>query len=468
MTSGEPEIDPHGSDIARFYDHHRTAQHIAARTTEGYNKTYGIVHPQEQWASNRPIKLSPAYERQKALGAEFFEAAGWERPYWYNANKPLLDEYGDRVMPRAAEWESRWWSPIINAEHLAMRDRVGMVDLSAFVIFDVTGPGACDYLERLCVNRVDVPVGRTVYTPLLNGSRRDPRRPHDHAPGPRPLPRRDRRRHGHARQEALHRRAAGGRLGAAPRRDEPVDDDRAVGPAGARRAGLVTSDDVSSRGFPFLTSKAVDIDGVRTLASRISYVGELGWEIYVPIEQGLRVWDAIWEAGKPHGLAPVGIGTYAVTARIEKGYRAHGAELELDFDLVEAGMARPTVKDADFVGREAYLRQRSEAPVAVLCTLTVDDPDVEERRQALHAGPRADRHPRRRAADRREGPAVVRDLGGFGPVDREAPADGLPAARPGVEGNQLAVEYFGELYPVTVAVAGATPLFDPENARIRS
>ena len=118
---------------------------------------------------------------------------------------------------------------------------------------------------------------------------------------------------------------------------------------------------MSHAGFPFLTSKAVDIDGVRTLASRISYVGELGWEIYVPIEQGLRVWDALWEAGKPHGMVPVGIGTYAVTARLEKGYRAHGNELELDFDLVEAGMARPTVKDRDFIGREAYLRQRVEA-----------------------------------------------------------------------------------------------------------
>ena len=240
-----------------------------------------------------------------------------------------------------------------------MRDRVGMVDLSAFVIFDVTGPGACEYLERLCVNRVDVPVGRTVYTPLLNPAG------------------------GILADLTIMRLAAttfrvvtgggmgmrdkklftdalpGGRLRPAPRRDEPVDDDRALGAAGARRARAAsTSDDVSHAGFPFLTSKAVDIDGVRTLASRISYVGELGWEIYVPIEQGLRAWDAIWEAGQPHGLVPVGIGTYAVTARLEKGYRAHGAELELDFNLVEAGMARPTVKDHEFVGREAYLRQR--------------------------------------------------------------------------------------------------------------
>src|SRR3954469_1347429 len=142
MTNNEPEIDPHGSDINRFYDHHKTWQHIQVRTVEGYNKTYGIVHPSEQWESNRPIKVSPFYEREKALGAVFFEAAGWERPYWYGSNEKLLAEYGDRVMPREAEWESRWWSPIINAEHPAMRDRVGMVDLSAFAIFDITGPGA--------------------------------------------------------------------------------------------------------------------------------------------------------------------------------------------------------------------------------------------------------------------------------------------------------------------------------------
>ena len=122
----------------------------------------------EQWASNRNVRLSPVNIRQRELGAEFFEAAGWERPFWYGVNEPLLAEYGDRVMPRAAEWESRWWSPIVNAEHLAMRDRVGLVDLAAFAIFDVTGPGATAYLQGLVVNQVDVPIGRVIYTPLLN------------------------------------------------------------------------------------------------------------------------------------------------------------------------------------------------------------------------------------------------------------------------------------------------------------
>src|SRR5262249_17519532 len=98
----------------------------------------------------------------------FFETAGWERPNWYESNAPLLAEYGDRVMPRRYEWDARWWSPIINAEHLAMRERAGMVDLSAFALFDVTGPGACGYLETMAVAQMDVPVGRVVYTQMLN------------------------------------------------------------------------------------------------------------------------------------------------------------------------------------------------------------------------------------------------------------------------------------------------------------
>ena len=122
MTDGKPEIDPHGSDIARFHAHQTARHHVKARSAEGFNKTYGIVHPAEQWASNRDVRLSPFNTRERELGAVFFETAGWERPFWYASNEKLLEEYGDRVMPRAAEWESRWWSPIINAEHLAMMD----------------------------------------------------------------------------------------------------------------------------------------------------------------------------------------------------------------------------------------------------------------------------------------------------------------------------------------------------------
>jgi glycine cleavage system aminomethyltransferase T len=468
MTNGEPEIDPHGSDIARFYDHHKTKQHIDARTSEGFNKTYGIVHPMEQWASNRGVRLSPFYEREKELGAEFFEAAGWERPYWYGTNERLLAEYGDRVMPREAEWESRWWSPIINAEHLAMRDRAGLVDLSAFAIFDISGPGALAVLERLCVNKIDVAPGKTVYTPLLNSA-------------------------GGILADLTVMRLAWDRFrvvtgGGMGMRDKklfmdalPADGSAQLqdltsslttiglwGPRARDILSAVTSADVSHTGFPFLTSKTIEINGVRVLASRISYVGELGWELYVPIEQGLRVWDALWDAGKPHGMVPVGIGTYAVTSRLEKGYRAHGNELELDFNLVEAGMARPTVKDADFVGKAAYLKQRESPPVAVLCTLTLDDPTSKSgvKRYMLGREPilSADGRPLIDAHGRR---SYVTSAGSGPSVGKHLLMSYLPPDVAKV-GTKLLVEYLGEQYPVTVAVAGATPLFDPENARIKA
>ena len=470
MTNGEPEIDPHGSDIARFYEHHKTAQHIAARATEGYNKTYGIVHPMEQWASNRPIRLSPAYDRHVELGASFFEAAGWERPFWYGTNEGLLGEYGDRVMPRKAEWESRWWSPIINAEHLAMRDRAGLVDLSAFAIFDITGPGALAALERLCVNKVDVPVGRTVYTPLLNA-----------AGGI--LADLTIMRLGDERFRVV----TGGGMGMRDRKifqdGLPTDGTAQLhdltsafttfglwGPRARDILGAAAdgSTDISHKGFPFLSSKTVDIDGVRALASRISYVGELGWEIYVPIEQGLRVWDALWRAGQPHGLVAVGIGTYAVTSRLEKGYRAHGAELELDFNLVDAGMARPTLKDADFVGRAAYERQRAADPVAVLSTLTVDDPTSSTGVKRYMLGREPILTPDgQRIVDAKGRGSYVTSAGSGPSVGKHLLMSYLPSEHAMV-GTKLLVEYFGERYPVTVAVAGATPLFDPENARIRS
>jgi hypothetical protein len=168
MVKGASEIDIHASDISRCYEYARTKTHVIDRTSEGWIKTYGIVHPREQWESNRNVRVSPFYPREIELGAVFFETAGWERPQWYESNEKLLEEFGDKVIDRPHEWDSRWWSPITNAEHLAMRDRVAMVDLTAFAIFDVSGAGALDYIQKMAVNQMDVAVGRAVYTPLLD------------------------------------------------------------------------------------------------------------------------------------------------------------------------------------------------------------------------------------------------------------------------------------------------------------
>src|SRR5206468_3153652 len=168
LVKGEPQIDLQSSDVARFYDEQRTPEHIKGRASEGFNKTYGIVHPGEQWESNRRVRSSPFYEQEQQLGAVFYEAAAWERPHWYESNAGLVEEYG--VAGREHEWDARWWSPIINAEHLAMRDRAAMFDLTAFCIFDVVGPDALESVQKVAARQMNVPAGRVIYTPVLTPS----------------------------------------------------------------------------------------------------------------------------------------------------------------------------------------------------------------------------------------------------------------------------------------------------------
>jgi glycine cleavage system aminomethyltransferase T/glycine/D-amino acid oxidase-like deaminating enzyme len=468
MVHGQSEIDLHGADIARFHPHQRSRAHVRARAAEGFNKTYGIVHPQEQWASNRDVRLSPFHKREHELGAVFFETAGWERPHWYQSNAGLLDEFGDRVTRRTAEWESRWWSPIINAEHLAMRERAGMFDLAAFAIFDVTGPGALAAVQGVALRQMDVPVGRVVYTPVLapaGGFRSDltiMRLGDEH-----------------------FRVVTGGATGMADRkwfRDHLPAEGSAqladltsalatVGLWGPRARDIlagVTSADVSDAGFPFGTCREVDAGTVRVLASRISYVGDLGWELHVPMEQGAMLWDMLWEAGRPRGLAACGIGVYGTTGRLEKCYRAYGAELDTEYDVVEAGMTSPRVKAEDFVGKEAHLRHREEEPAAVLCTLTVEDHRSRsgEKRYMLGGEPILTGEGSA-LVDRKGRRSFVTSAGAAPSVGKHVLMAYLPPEHASA-GAELAVEYMGERYPVTVAVAGSTPLFDPGNSRVRS
>ena len=467
MSGVTPEIDIHEADIARFYGHQRTAAHVTARAQEGFNKMYGIVHPAEQWESGRPLRVSPAYQAERALGAVFHETAGWERPFWYESNAGLLDKYAGRLMDRGSEWESRWWSPIINAEHLAMRDAAALFDLSAFAILDVTGPGALQALQRVAVAQMHVANGRVVYTSFLDdagGFRADLT---IMRLGPRHF-----------------RVVTGGATGMMDYKwitDHLSDDGSASvsdltsswatfglwGPRARDILSRVTADDVSADGFAFGTCREIEVGGMTVLASRISYVGELGWELYVPAEQGAKLWDTVFEAGQPDGLVPAGIGVYGTTGRLEKGYRAYGAELDASYNLVEAGMTRPRVKDQDFVGKVAYLRQREAPPAAVLCTLTVDDhaSDSGELRYMLGGEPvlSAEGEPLTDARGRR---SYITSAGSGPSVGKHLLMAYLPPDQ-AVAGTPLSVEYMGEQYPVTVAVAGATPLFDPANERIR-
>jgi len=467
MTDGKPEMDPASANIARFYDTQKTVFHVKARVGEMFPKFYGIVHPAEQWATDRNVRLGTAHARHQSLGAEFIEIAGWERPNWYASNEPLLAEYGERVMDREHEWDRRWWSPIANAEHLALRDRVGLIENPAFAEWDVSGPGALAWLQHMVVGQVDVPVGRLVYTQLLNeagGIRADVvvmRLSHD-----------------------LFRVVDAGFAGNADRKwlADHLPADGSVnfadvtaswtmvavwGPRARDVVASVTVDDVSDAALPYGSCLPIDIGSVRAIAARISYVGELGWELHVPMEQGAHLWDLLWDAGRPHGMVPVGLAAYGGSLRVEKGYRLMGSELELDRTLVDAGLARPRVKDADFIGRAAYLAQRAEGPASLLCTLSVDDLTSASgvRRYMLGREPVC-RPDGTVLVDRRGRRSFVTTAASGPSVGRHLLMAYLPVEDAAV-GNRLAVEYIGERYPVTVAAVGATAVFDPGNTRMR-
>src|SRR3954451_11937357 len=450
MVLGESHIDLHTCDASRFHDHQKTRAHVKARTFEAFPKTYGIVHPAEQWASERGIRRSPMHEQEKALGAAFYEAVGWERPQWYEANAPLVERYG--VEPRDAEWDARWWSPIVNAEHLAMREHAGLFDLSAFAIFDVCGAGALDALQHAVLAQVDVPVGRVVYTPVLS-------------PG------------GGFKSDLTIMRlgdqefrvVTGGAHGMADRKlfvDALPDDGSAslvdvttawttIGLWGPRARDIlasVTADDVSHEGFPFGRCRTIEVGSQLVLASRISYVGDLGWELYVPIEQGARLWDVLWEAGAQYSLTACGIGVYGTTGRLEKAYRAYGAELETEYTVVEADMAWGKVQEEALVGRDAHLRQRESDPAAIMCTLTVDDhtPESGARRFMLGREPVTlrDGTPLTDAKGRR---SYVTSAGAGPSLGKYILLSYLPPEQ-AVDGSQeLAVEYMNERFAVTVA-----------------
>jgi glycine cleavage system aminomethyltransferase T/glycine/D-amino acid oxidase-like deaminating enzyme len=461
MTRGESEIDLQSSDVARFYPEQQTLEHVQGRASEGFNKTYGIVHPGEQWESNRRVRVSPFYPQEQALGAVFYEAAAWERPHWYESNAPLVEEYD--VQRREHEWDARWWSPIINAEHLAMRDRAAMFDLTAFSIFDVVGTDALESVQKVAARQMNVPAGRVIYTPVLTPS-------------------------GGFKSDLTIMKMAddrfrvvtGGAHGMADKKwfaDNLVGDARiedhtssicTVGLWGPRARDIlssITGTDVSNESFPFSTWQELDND---VIASRISYVGDLGWELYAPMERGAELWDAVWEAGRPHGIVPAGIGVYGTTGRLEKAYRAFGFELDADYTVVEADMAWWKVKSEDFVGKEAHLAHREAEPVAKLCTLTIDDHTTASGIKRYPLGrepvtlrdgtPLTDSHGRR---------SYVTSAGAGPSVGKHIVMSYLPPEHAN-EGEQLAVEYMTELLPATVEIVGSRPPFDPENERIRS
>lgn len=473
LTRGKPELDPHGIDIARFYPVQKTPDYVYGRCQEIARKIYDPpVHPREPFESGRNLRRSPFWPRERELGGHFMEAAGWERAHGYAANEPLLERYAERIPERPDEWDDRHFWRVSNAEHLALSDDVGMINLSHFAIYDVSGPDAEALLEYLSVAKVggDTPTGKGVYTHFL-----------DEWGGV----------HGDLTIVRLgndrYRVICGGdtghrdlvwmtRMAEARGLEELHVEDRTDSLAtlglwgpNARRTLQAVADapeELDDERFPFATAREIRVRGLPVWAFRISYVGEQGWELYVPFSYGLTLWDLLHE----QGVTPVGIETYANSRRLEKSLRLQNVDLLTEYNLYEAGLARPKVKAADFHGKAAYLAQRErDRQPAYLCTLV-----MEENRDA--AG--TPRFPVGHAPilDPASGDVLIDSVGrrsyvtsiAYGPSVEKVIALGYLPEGEAREGNALIMEYFGEHYPLRVAAVGYRPLYDPENLRPRS
>jgi glycine cleavage system aminomethyltransferase T/glycine/D-amino acid oxidase-like deaminating enzyme len=482
ITRGAPQVDLHSADIARFYPAQKEREYVRGRCFENAQTIYNPpVHPREPFRSGRDLFHSPFYERERELGGYFEnEIGGWERAYAYASNEERLADYLAEVPVRENEWDRRHVPyATANAEHLAMSDHVGMVNLSHFAIFDVEGPDAERLLETLAVARVggSKPLGAVVYTNFLNrygGVQADLTLC----------------RLGQRRYRVVTGGADGNRdfVWIRNHRDDLGLDARITirthdlatlglwGPKAREVLGkFVDSNALADESFPFASARSLELvlpggERIRVFALRISYVGEYGWELYFDNDAavGVPLYDALLDAG----VVPVGIETYATSRRLEKCFRLQGADLETEYDAYESAVARKQVKSADFVGKQAYLAQRAEDPVALLCTMTLDTLSVADGAPRYPVGiwPILDPASKQVFVDAKGRRSYTTSTSYCPSLRQHAVMGYLPRAVARV-GRKLVLEYFDEggdgHYPMTVGVVGAGSLYDPEHQRVR-
>lgn len=454
IVAGHPEWDLWRLDVRRFGANYASQAYTLARTFETYGQYYDIHYPNEERAAARPLRLSPAYHRLAALGAVFGEKTGWERPNWF---APHAAEAQHGHLPRG--WARHNWSPAIGVEHLATRERAGLFDATSFSKLEVRGPDALACLQRLCANNLDRPVGAITYTQMLN--------PRGGIEGDFTVTRL-----GPERFLIITGTAFGEHdlswmrlnlpAGAAVTLEEVTSARTCFGLWGPRARAIaqrVTRADLSNAAFPYLTAQTLTLGDVPVLALRVTYVGELGWEFYAPMEYGQRLWDTLWEAGQPEGL--VAAGYRAIDSlRLEKGYRYWGSEIGPDYTPYEAGLGfavklnkrNPATGAAwDFIGREALIAQKAAGLRRQLCCLTLATPEV----VAIGNEPI------------RAGEQVIGWVAsaGYGyAVQHSLVYAYLPLAH-ATPGAALTVEVWGERVAATVA---REPLWDPAGARVRA
>jgi 4-methylaminobutanoate oxidase (formaldehyde-forming) len=448
IIEGHPEWDLWRLDVRRFGTNYASQEYTLARTIETYSKYYDIHYPGEERTSVRNLRLSPTYHRLKDLGVEFGEKSGWERPNWYKPYESLA-RHGHE--PKG--WSRHNWSRAIGYEHLKTREIAGLFDETSFNKFEVRGSGALAFLNQVCANDIDQPVGTVVYTQCLNpkgGIECDFTVT----------------RLGEDNFLIITGTAFGQHDSSWLRLNMPEDGSVTLedvtsnyaciglwGPKARTILEKVSTDDLTNENFHYMTAQHITIGEVPVLASRVTYVGELGWEFYCPIEYGLRLWDILWEAGYPEGMVAVGYKAID-TLRLEKGYRYWSAEITPDYSPLEAGLGFAVeFEKGDFIGREALLKQKETGVKQKLCCITLKD----DRTIALGNEPIR--------------PVGVDTIigwvasGGYGySVKKSIVFAYLPVDYANL-GTELEIEFFSEKVK---AVVERSPLYDPKGERIRA
>ncbi|MFB4266936.1 FAD-dependent oxidoreductase [Nonomuraea sp. GTA35] len=375
LVDGRSAVELHECELNRFEQVQLSPAFIEERGKQNFVEVYDIIHPLQPMQSPRPLRTSPFYPRQRELGAVFLEAAGWERPHWFEANTPLLEELLLRRGPlgqpaaeaflgaaRRDPWAGRHWSPVAAAESYAARERVALFDMTPLKRIEVHGPGAAAFLQRMTTNNVDKKPGSVTYTLLLDvrgGIRSDLT-----------VARLDEDTfqlgaNGNLDLDWLARHAPGG-----VRVRDLTPGTCCVGVWGPRARELVqglTDMDLSHEGFRYFGCKSGYVGQVPVLAMRVSYVGELGWELYTTADLGLKLWDTLWAPG----LAIAGGRAAFNSLRLEKGYRLWGVDMTTEHNPYEAGLGFAVREDKDFIGRDALTKDVTRKLVPLLSNQVV-------------------------------------------------------------------------------------------------
>jgi len=376
MEDGTPRLDGERvnadpAHISRFQSHAGSREYTYGRGAQQYQEVYQLIHPREQPEDQRALRRSPFYDRQADLGAEFYDTNGWEVPQWYETNESLLGEYD---VPDRPDWLARNWSKAQGVEHQAVRDRVAMFDMTTFTGIEVSGEGTQEFLQGLLTNDMDCSVGRMRYATMLNedgGILADLT-----------VARLGEDRYllttGGGNSATLHSRWI----------EEHAPDSVSITVHDSSRSGIgvfgpesrnllqpLVEADLSNDAFPFYSVEETYLGSLPVTMLRLSYAGELGWELYTPTEYGAQLWDAIWDAGQEYGVVPMGWEALDSTS-LEKGYRLWGTDVTPEYNPYEAGIGFAVDLDTDFVGRDALVAAREDGIDEKLVPITLDESGV--------------------------------------------------------------------------------------------